>query len=77
MVRAATALLLLLVQDDLEKRRDALVPKLEELRGLKFKSPLAIREGTRRDYAALSRFHYRAGVWRYFFVFEKLVPDPF
>ncbi len=52
MVRAAAILLLLLAQDDLEKRRDALVPKLEELRGLKFKSPLGIREGTRKEYAS-------------------------
>jgi len=53
MLRAtATLLLLLLTQDDLQKRRDALVPRLEEYRGLAFKSPLAIREGSRKEYAA-------------------------
>jgi len=52
-MRVATALLLaLLAQDDLEKRRDAIAARLESLRGLKFKAPLAIREGTRREYAA-------------------------
>jgi hypothetical protein len=51
MVRATAALFLLLSQGDLENRRDALVPKLEELRGLKYKTPLTIREGTRKEYA--------------------------
>lgn len=52
-MRATVALfILLLAQDDLEKRRDAIAARLEALRGLKFKKPLAIREGTRREYAA-------------------------
>src|SRR5215467_9587719 len=38
--------------EDLEKRRDEIASKLESLRGLKFKTPLGIREGTRREYAA-------------------------
>jgi hypothetical protein len=49
--RAAILLLFAVPQEDLEKRRDALVPRLEGLRGLTFKTPLAIREGTRREYA--------------------------
>src|SRR2546428_3551513 len=61
MMRAAAALLFLVAstplgtsqdkQDELEKRRDAVAAKLESLRGLKFKTPLAIREGTRKEYA--------------------------
>jgi hypothetical protein len=52
MRRSAAALLLLaLSQEDLQKRRDALAPRLEELRGLAFKTPLPIREGTRKEYA--------------------------
>jgi hypothetical protein len=52
-MRVVAALLLLLaLQQDLEKRRDATAEKLESLRGLKFKKPLSIREGTRREYAA-------------------------
>lgn len=52
MVRVTAALLLLLLpQEDLAKRRDALAARLEELRGLAFKSPLAIREGSRKEYA--------------------------
>src|SRR6185503_104101 len=39
-----------LVQDN-DKRRDELASKLESLRGLKFKTPLVLREGTRREYA--------------------------
>src|SRR3954467_1489480 len=38
--------------EDLERRRDELAGRLETLRGLKFKTPLALREGTRREYAA-------------------------
>src|SRR5204862_476920 len=34
------------------KNRDDLAVKLESLRGLNFKSPLVLREGTRREYAA-------------------------
>src|SRR6185503_17622608 len=36
---------------DLEQKRDALAARLETLRGLKFKTPLKLREGTRREYA--------------------------
>lgn len=53
MLRLTAALLLLLsAQEDLEKRRDALAPRLQTLRGLAFKTPLTIREGTRKEYAA-------------------------
>ncbi len=48
---AVLALVLLSMQDH-DKRRDELASKLESLRGLKFKMPLALREGTRREYAA-------------------------
>lgn len=40
--------------EDLEKRRDRLAARLEELRGLKFKAPLKVREGARREYAAFA-----------------------
>ena len=49
---AFVSLAALACQDDLEKRRDAIGARLEALRGLKFKTPLAIREGTRREYAS-------------------------
>jgi hypothetical protein len=53
MLRTAAVLLLALtLQQDLERRRDELSSKLEMLRGLSFKSPLVLREGTRREYAA-------------------------
>ena len=53
MVRPIIVLALLwLVAQDHEKRRDELASKLESLRGLKFKSPLVLRDGTRREYAA-------------------------
>src|SRR6185436_5021579 len=52
MVRFAAVLILLLAAQDHDKRRDELAAKLESLRGLKFKSPLALREGTRKEYAA-------------------------
>lgn len=54
MIRTLAAILLAWVpfQEDLEKRRDALAARLEALRGLRFKTPLGIREGTRREYAA-------------------------
>lgn len=48
---AVLALALILPQD-LEKRRDELAARLETLRGLKFKTPLALRDGTRKEYAA-------------------------
>lgn len=48
---AVLALALILPQD-LEKRRDELATRLETLRGLKFKTSLVLREGTRREYAA-------------------------
>jgi hypothetical protein len=46
--------LILLAQEgpSLEARRDALGSRLEELRGLRFKAPLRIREGSRTEYAA-------------------------
>jgi hypothetical protein len=47
---AVLALALLLPQDA-DKRRDELATRLESLRGLKFKTPLVLREGTRREYA--------------------------
>jgi len=47
---AVLALALLAMQDH-DKRRDELALKLESLRGLKFKMPLVLREGTRREYA--------------------------
>jgi len=52
----ALALVLLgfLVQEDLQKRRDATAARLEELRGLAFKAPLGIRAGSRREYAAFA-----------------------
>jgi hypothetical protein len=52
MVRTAAVLILaLLLPQDPDKRRDELASKLESLRGLKFKTPLALREGTRKEYA--------------------------
>jgi hypothetical protein len=44
--------LLVLLQDDLDRRRDAIASRLESLRGLAFSEPLRIREGSRRDYSA-------------------------
>jgi hypothetical protein len=44
-------LLLLLTQDGLAERGEKLAARLEELRGLRFKTPLKLREGTRADYA--------------------------
>ena len=52
MVRAAAVLILILGAQDHDKRRDELAAKLESLRGLKFKTPLVLREGTRKEYAA-------------------------
>src|SRR4029453_2654492 len=52
MVRTAAVLMLaLLVAQDPEKRREELITRLESLRGLKFKATLALREGTRKEYA--------------------------
>src|SRR6185436_7003335 len=51
MVRFAAVLILLLAAQDHDKRRDELAAKLESLRGLKFKATLALREGTRKEYA--------------------------
>jgi hypothetical protein len=48
------ALLGLLTQEDLQRRRDTTAARVEELRGLAFKAPLAIRAGTRREYAAFA-----------------------
>jgi hypothetical protein len=52
-VRPIAVLILsaLLAAQDNDKRRDELASRLESLRGLKFKTPLALREGTRREYA--------------------------
>jgi hypothetical protein len=47
----AVLVLAMLTAQDNDKRRDELASKLESLRGLKFKSPLVLREGTRREYA--------------------------
>jgi hypothetical protein len=53
MLRSAAVLILaLLLQQDHAKRRDELAARLESLRGLKFKTPLVLREGSRREYAA-------------------------
>src|SRR5262249_54295884 len=53
MVRPLAVLMLaLLTVQDYGKRRDELAAKLESLRGLKFKTPLVLREGTRKEYAA-------------------------
>jgi hypothetical protein len=51
MVRGAVVLILLLGLQDHDKRRDELTARLESLRGLKFKTPLVLREGTRKEYA--------------------------
>ncbi len=48
---AAVLALLLILPQDLEQRRDELAGRLETLRGLKFKTPLVLREGTRKEYA--------------------------
>ncbi len=50
-MNVALLLLGLLAQDDLQKRGDALSARLETLRGLRFKTPLRFREGSRLDYA--------------------------
>src|SRR5262245_38059104 len=53
MVRIAAVLILaLLALQDHDQRRDELMTKLESIRGLKFKSALVLREGTRKEYAA-------------------------
>ncbi len=53
-MRPLGLLLILALQDGptLEERRDALARRLEALRGLPWKAPLKVREGTRTDYAA-------------------------
>lgn len=48
----AVLLLALALQEDQDKRRDELASRLESLRGLKFKMPLVLRQGTRKEYAA-------------------------
>jgi len=49
---AALALLAALAQaEDLEARGQALAARLESIRGLRFKTPLKLREGSRLDYA--------------------------
>jgi len=52
MGKLAAVLALLLIPQDLDQRRDDLSARLETLRGLRFKSPVTLREGTRREYAA-------------------------
>jgi len=52
MVRTAAVLTILLLSQDQDQRRDELVTKLQSLRGLQFKSKPALREGTRKEYAA-------------------------
>lgn len=53
MVRFLAVLTLaLLLPQDYDKRRDELSARLESLRGLKFKTPLVLREGTRKEYGA-------------------------
>jgi hypothetical protein len=49
---AAVLILALLAPQDNDQRREELMKKLESLRGLKFKTPLVLREGTRKEYAA-------------------------
>jgi hypothetical protein len=51
MIAALPLLIGLLAQDELQTRGDTLSPRLETLRGLKFKQPLKVREGSRVDYA--------------------------
>jgi len=53
-IRIAAVVLALLPLQDLEKRRDALAARLEGIRELKFKTPIKIREGSRREYAAFA-----------------------
>jgi hypothetical protein len=48
----AVLALALLVAQDHDQRRDELASKLESLRGLKFKTPLVLRDGTRREYSS-------------------------
>jgi hypothetical protein len=51
MGRAAAVLALaLLLPQEADRRRDELAARLETLRGLKFKTPVVLREGTRREY---------------------------
>lgn len=52
MARAAAVLAFLLLAQDLGPRRDELAARLETLRGLKFKSAVTLREGTRREYGS-------------------------
>jgi hypothetical protein len=53
-MRIAFLALLAFLPQDLERRRDELAARLEGLRGLKFKTPLKMREGSRREYAAFT-----------------------
>lgn len=52
MGRTAAVLALLLLAQDYGPRRDELAARLEALRGLRFKSPVPLRDGTRREYGA-------------------------
>lgn len=49
---AAVLSLLLVLPQDLDQRRDQLAARLETIRGLKFKVPVPLRDGTRREYGA-------------------------
>ncbi|HLY09516.1 MAG TPA: hypothetical protein VKW04_09460 [Planctomycetota bacterium] len=49
---AAVLVLGLILAQDPDRRRDELTARLETLRGLKFKTPVALREGSRREYGA-------------------------
>ncbi|MBI2899182.1 MAG: hypothetical protein HYY17_03295 [Planctomycetes bacterium] len=51
---AVLAVLLLAPQESIEERRDRIAGRLEEIRGLKFKEKLRVREGTRKEAALLS-----------------------
>lgn len=46
--------LLLFPQESIEQRRDRIAPRVEEIRGLKFKTPIGAREATRKDYARVA-----------------------
>src|SRR5258707_13775943 len=52
MGKLGVVLALLLIPQDLDQRRDDLSARLESLRGLRFRSPVTLREGSRREYAA-------------------------
>src|SRR6185436_19350076 len=56
MIRVFAAAFFLLsfeADEELNKRRDAICSRIEEIRGVKFAAPVPIQEGTRKDYANL------------------------